>query len=466
MGLPIVHELSPPPDVMSTLRQVAHLPGAILFDSARRGNRLGRYSFLTADPVHFEQRERVTYGDDPFATARGMSCDWQAESSPGLPPFQGGFAGLLSYELGEAWEHLPRAAVDEFRIPAMAMGLYDWVIAWDHSDRRCWIIAQGLPETDPAARSLRARERIAFVRGLLEVDPVDEAMAEQGEPRSPAPDCAVPVSDILRSSFGREDYLTAVRRVVDYIHAGDIFQANLSQRLLFEQPAAALSLYQRLRERNAAPFGGYFSCDDWTVLSASPERFLRLSDSTVETRPIKGTRKRVPAPEADLFIRDELRESAKDRAENVMIVDLLRNDLSRVCEPGSVSVPELCKVETYETVQHLVSEVRGQLREGLSFWDLVAAAFPGGSITGAPKIRAMEIIAELEPTVRGAYCGSLFYSSCSGHADSSILIRTLTCRGGWVQCPAGGGIVTDSDPQNEYEETLHKAEGMLRVCRS
>ncbi|HTI50705.1 MAG TPA: anthranilate synthase component I family protein, partial [Planctomycetaceae bacterium] len=216
---------------------------------------------------------------------------------------------------------------------------------------------------------------------------------------------------------------------------------------------------------NPAPFGGYFACDDWVIASASPERFVCVAEGEVETRPIKGTRRRPPAPEADLFTRDELRESEKDQAENVMIVDLLRNDLSRVCRPGSIRVPALCRVETYETVQHLVSEIRGRLRSEKTAWDLIPAVFPGGSITGAPKVRAMEIIAELEPTARGPYCGSLFYIGFDGRADSNILIRTFTVRNGWIQCPVGGGIVAQSDPAAEYAETWHKAEGMLGALR-
>jgi para-aminobenzoate synthetase component 1 len=199
------------------------------------------------------------------------------------------------------------------------------------------------------------------------------------------------------------------------------------------------------------------------VASASPERFVRVANGEVETRPIKGTRSRRATPEADLFTRDELRESEKDQAENVMIVDLLRNDLSRVCAPGTIRVPELCRVETYETVQHLVSEVRGRLNVGQTPWDLFRAVFPGGSVTGAPKVRSMEIIAELEPTARGPYCGSLFYVGFNGQADSNILIRTFTVRNGWIQCPVGGGIVAQSNPVAEYEETLVKAEGMLRA---
>ena len=226
---------------------------------------------------------------------------------------------------------------------------------------------------------------------------------------------------------------------------------------------SAMSLFERLRSVNPAPFAGLMQWDDWAVISASPERFLRVDGRDVETRPIKGTRRRKRGPEADLFTRDELRESEKDQAENVMIVDLLRNDLSRVCEPGSIRVPQLCGVETYETVQHLVSEVRGRLRNDRTVWDLFRAAWPGGSITGAPKVRAMQIIAELEPTVRGPYCGSLFYVGANGQTDSSLLIRTFVQRHGWLQCGVGGGIVAQSDPASEYEETLVKAAGMIKA---
>jgi len=294
--------------------------------------------------------------------------------------------------------------------------------------------------------------------------PVHPRPAAPAAPRGLRAAChAIPGLPGLVSNFSRNDYLRAVERVLQYIRAGDIFQANLSQRLACPQRAAALRIYLALRRCNPAPFAGYFVHADWAIASSSPERFVRVEDGLVSTRPIKGTRARRTVPEADLFTRDELRESQKDRAENVMIVDLLRNDLSRVCRPGSISVPELCRVETYQTVQHLVSEVRGRLREDQSPWELFRAVFPGGSVTGAPKVRAMQIIDELEPTARGPYCGSLFYVAFSGAADSSILIRTLALRHGWIQFPAGGGIVAQSDPVAEYEETLHKAQGMLRA---
>jgi para-aminobenzoate synthetase component 1 len=272
-----------------------------------------------------------------------------------------------------------------------------------------------------------------------------------------------PGLDGLTSNFSQDGYIKAVERTIEYIYAGDLFQANLSQRLLYPQRIDPITLAGRLRRENPAPFAGFVSFDDWAVVSASPERFVCVRDGEVETRPIKGTRQRRPLPEADLFTRDELRESVKDQAENVMIVDLLRNDLSRACAAGSIRVPQLCAVETYETVQHLVSEIRGRLEPGRDAWDLLRGVFPGGSITGAPKVRAMEIIAELEPTVRGPYCGTLFYAGFDGAVDSNILIRTFVCRRGWIQCCVGGGIVANSNPQAEYEETLHKAAGMLRA---
>jgi para-aminobenzoate synthetase component 1 len=374
----------------------------------------------------------------------------------------------LSYDLNRAWERLRLPRCDEFQLPALAVGVYDWVLAWDHAQGRAWIISQGFPETEPARRTARAAQRLREVRERLTglTNPDDERMKIANRRLQIADlsrQWAAPGLPELLSNFSREDYLRAVERAIEYIYAGDIFQVNLSQRLLYPAGGEPLELYLRLRERNPAPFGGYFAHDDWVVASASPERFVRVAEREVETCPIKGTRRRRAAPEADLFTRDELRESEKDQAENVMIVDLLRNDLSRVCAPGSVRVPDLCRVESYETVQHLVSEIRGQLSPGRTAWDLFRAVFPGGSITGAPKVRSMEIICELEPTARGPYCGSLFYVGYNGQSDSSILIRTFTIRHGWIQCPVGGGIVAQSDPAAEYDETLVKAEGMLRA---
>jgi para-aminobenzoate synthetase component 1 len=267
----------------------------------------------------------------------------------------------------------------------------------------------------------------------------------------------------LTSNFDRDSYLATVLRAIEYIHAGDCFQVNIAQRLLYPARTPTLELYLRLRERNPATFAGYFNLGDYQIASASPERFLRVQGEAVETRPIKGTRPRGPTPDEDQARIAELLRSEKDRAENIMIVDLLRNDLGRVCRYGSVKVEAVCRVETFPFVHHLVSEVRGRLREGQGPVDLLRAAFPGGSVTGAPKIRAMEIIAELEPTARGPYCGCLGYIGFDRTMDTNILIRTCTGGRGWVQFPVGGGIVADSVPEREYEETWHKAEGILRA---
>jgi para-aminobenzoate synthetase component 1 len=267
----------------------------------------------------------------------------------------------------------------------------------------------------------------------------------------------------VTSNVSHAAYLAMIRRAVEYIHAGDVFQVNLAQRLLSRASLPPVELYLRLRQRNPAPYAGYFDLGHSQVISASPECFLTVRGGQVETRPIKGTRGRSHLPEADLFAGDELSDSEKDRAENVMIVDLMRNDLSRACLADSVRVEQLCRLETYAYVKHLVSVVRGELKPGLTTWDLLRASFPGGSVTGAPKVRAMEVIAELEPTVRGPYCGSLAYVGFNGTMDASILIRTITAAYGYWQLPVGGGIVAPSDPEDEYRETWHKARGMLQA---
>lgn len=463
---PLVEELIPAPDVMQAFNALVGLPALLLLESAMHRDRLSRYSFLSADPFKQFELQQPEFGIDPFDVVREVMQTFQAETIPELPPFQGGAAGMLGYELGGCFEKTPTPSQDEFQIPVLAIGLYDWVVCWDHKTDQAWIISHGFPETNEKKRLAKAKQRLQEVKKRLntkkeksEYTPNKNSL----EKELLAPQFSVPSNPNVMSNFSYDEYLDKVSQVVEYIYAGDIFQANLSQRLIFEQTTSAIELYKQLRVCNPAPFAGFFAWDDWAVVSASPERFLLLTEKEVETRPIKGTRRRQSTPEADLFTRDELRESDKDLAENVMIVDLLRNDLSRVCMPHSMRVPQLCAVETYETVQHLVSEIRGTLAPEHDVWDLFKATFPGGSITGAPKIRAMEIIAELEPTARGSYCGSFFYTGFNGNADSNILIRTFVCRNGWVQCSVGGGIVAQSNPTAEYNETLHKAEGMLRV---
>ncbi len=462
--LPLVVELRPPPDVESALVALAVQPHSLLLDSAMRDPRLGRYSFLTADPFEY-----LTIGaNEPGGLQRLEEAlsQFQTATLDDLPPFQGGAAGLLSYDLGRSLERLPQPRIDEFQIPAMAIGLYDTVLAFDHVEHRAWLISQGFPELEPERRRKRAAERVAQFQRWLETKPGQRNQKDRiGELRASelAPRFEVPGPKGMTSNFSAEGYRAAVERAIDYIHAGDVFQVNLAQRLLYPAADDGLSLYLRLRQCNPAPFAGWLDLGDAQIVSASPERFLSVKGGRVEARPIKGTRRRTAWAEADLFAGDDLMQSEKDRAENVMIVDLLRNDLSRACEEDSVQVTQLCALESYQFVQHLVSVVEGRLAPGKTAIDIVRAAFPGGSITGAPKIRAMEIIAELEPTARGAYCGSLGYFGFDGSMDLSILIRTITAARGWWQFPVGGGIVAQSIPEREYEETWHKAEGLLRA---
>jgi para-aminobenzoate synthetase component I len=481
-GAPSIEELAVALDPAECCERLQGLPYRILLESAARERRLGRYSFLTADPVLIVRSRgarteivdcssgatRAT-NEDALATVRGLIAPYRLASVPGVPPFQGGIAGYIAYDWGLTLERLPEPRFDDLALPDTLLCLYDWVLAWDHVTSKTWLISTGVPEIEPAARTTRARERASHVIGLLRGDSKYSTAGPESRTR---PANVAPAYRVeggwwsenleLRSSFTKEGYLEAVARVREYIFAGDIFQANLSQR--FEAPleGSAWAFYRRLRARNAAPFAAYMDSPEAAIVSASPERFLRVdADGHVETRPIKGTRPRGVGPEHDAALGQALAESAKDRAENLMIVDLMRNDLSRVCAPGSVRVSELFSLERYATVHHLVSTVIGKLESGRDALHLLRAAFPGGSITGAPKLRAMEIIAELEPSRRGVYCGSIGYWSLTGDLDTNIAIRTAIVQGDRVYFSAGGGIVADSDPAQEYDETLDKARGLI-----
>ena len=478
---PLVEELTPVPDPARCCEQLEGLPYRLFLDSAATATRLGRYSFVTADPVDVIESKGSSGALDDV---RARLAAHRAEPIAGLPPFQGGAAGYIAYDWGLTLERLPAPRLDDLALPDVVVGIYDWVLAWDHVASRAWLISTGMPETDDVARAARALQRANEIRRRLDQDtPSHPRTFAPSHPRTPAPshprtlapshprtlapsylveDAWWDPSFELRSSFTRSGYLDAVQRVRDYIFAGDIFQANLSQR--FEAPLreSPWSFYSRLRLRNPAPFAAFLETPDASVISASPERFLRVDRSGfVETRPIKGTRPRGFGPEHDAALGQALAESAKDRAENLMIVDLMRNDLSRVCAPRTVRVSELFSLERYATVHHLVSTVVGRLERGHDALHLLRAAFPGGSITGAPKLRAMEIIAELEPSQRGVYCGSIGYWSVTGELDTSIAIRTAVARDGRVYFSAGGGIVADSDPEQEYRETIDKARALI-----
>jgi para-aminobenzoate synthetase component 1 len=468
LELPLSEPLPDRLTAVEAFARLADLPHVVFFDSAARDPRLGRYSFVAADP--YVWIERLAGDRDPLGDVAALLGRAPCSTRADLPPFQGGVAGLLGYELGRTLERIPAATFDDLPTPVLAVGGYDVVVAFDHERERGWIVSQGFPETDPLARRERAAERLAEFRERLMSDAGSASHANGRGPthveRTPleslAPQSALPIAGVT-SNLSPAAYHTMVQRGIDAIHGGDVFQVNLAQRLLAPATADSCALYLRLRERNPAPYAGYLDLGEWQIASASPECFLTVRGGHVETRPIKGTRGRLHAPEADLFAGDDLRQSEKDRAENVMIVDLMRNDLSRVCRADSVHVAQLCRLETYAFVKHLVSVVRGELRNGLTPVDLLRASFPGGSITGAPKVRAMELIAEFEPTARGPYCGSLAYIGFDGTMDASILIRTITAGRGWWQLPVGGGIVAQSDPDDEYRETWHKARGLLKA---
>ena len=465
--LPLVEVLDPSLSPVAAAEHFLGQPHLLLLDSASDPGRLGRHSFLAAAPVAVI-RQKGGADQSALQRARDLLIPLRREPVPGLPPFQGGIAGYLAYDYGAVLERLPSHRHDDLALPDAVLGVYDWVIAWDHVARSAWIISTGIG-ADGTVSERRARERLQWVTRVLDTRSAGAAgrrlTGYRGGP--PAPSFAASLGDRaagigLRSTFTRDGYLDGVRRVREYILAGDIFQANLSQRFEVPLEEDPWALYRRLREVNPAPFAAYLENDGVAVASASPERFLQLDTAgRVETRPIKGTRPRGYVPIHDAALARSLQESEKDRAENLMIVDLMRNDLSRVCQPGSVRVPELFAVEEYRTVHHLVSTVIGQLAPGREATDLLEATFPGGSITGAPKIRAMEIIAELEPSQRGIYCGSIGYLSVTGAMDTSIVIRTLVAAGGRITFSVGGGIVADSDPEEEYQETLDKGRALV-----
>ncbi|MFO0927563.1 MAG: anthranilate synthase component I family protein [Gemmataceae bacterium] len=374
----LVEELRPAPAAWAVARQLADQPGLLFLDSALPEGPLGRYSFVAADPFAW----LLARGDsvwldgvrqpeaEPFAVLARLLGAHRQETIAGLPPFQGGAAGLFAYDLCHHLERLPRPRFDEFAVPDLAVGLYDWVVAFDHHSGRAWIISTGLPEHDPSRRRRRAGTRLEAVRRRL-TRPAPPLPALVGEPVTPAACHPLPEHPEVGSSFTPAGFQAAIRRAIDYVHAGDCFQVNLAQRLLAPARLPPLAVYGQLRDRNPAPFAGYFDAGAFAVASASPERFVRVAGGRVQTRPIKGTRPRGATPDADRAVAAELLASPKDRAENVMIVDLLRNDLGRVCAFGSVRVEAVCRLESYRTVHHLVSEVSGQLRPGLGPVDLL-----------------------------------------------------------------------------------------------
>lgn len=447
----------------SVVAQLGKAEGVMLLRSALFDDAQTRYSFLVAKPflvfrsfgsrceISSSESSHLQFGN-PWHALDGLMARYELLDEIDLPFPLGGCFGYWGYDLKNFVEQrLPRRAVNDLELPDCQVGFYDSLVVFDHRLGKTWIVSTGLA-ADGTRDESRARRQLEFWQGILR-SPV-------GPPAEP-PTGLAPEKRLVTSNVSRADFIEAVAQAQRYIRDGDIYQVNLSHRLAAACPYSSWDLFQRLMSRSPAPFAAYMDCGDFQIASSSPESFLRLSGSHIQTRPIKGTRPRSADPNHDAQLTYELQTSAKEMAELVMITDLLRNDLGKVCEYGSVNVPELVRLERYPQVQHLVSTVEGRLRLGMTHFGGFASCFPGGSITGAPKIRAMEIIDELESVARGPYTGALGYLGFNRESQLSIVIRTAVCVGGTAYFQVGAGIVADSVATAEYEETLAKGRGFL-----
>jgi para-aminobenzoate synthetase component 1 len=460
--------IAPGPEPLEAFESLRALAQPWLLESSLRGEPLGRHSFAGADPwavlrafgddVEIECRRplwpelapgRHRLRADPLEVVRSLLPPAPAGASPGLP-FVGGAVGYLGYELASRFEPVRLTAADDLRLPDLVLLFVDRLLAWDHRDGRLVALGLGLA-TDAATAHERAR---AAAREIAAAAAAGRPRAARRAPRGPgrAPG----------ASLGREGFVRGVEAILGEIAAGNVYQACLTHRLELDSPGDPWDLYRELRRTSPAPFACYLELPEVAVVGASPERFLRVQpDGRVESRPIKGTRPRGRSRAEDLHLRRELEESAKERAENLMIVDLVRNDLGRVCATGSVAVPQLFAIEDYARVFQMVSTVTGRLAPERDALDLVRAAFPPGSMTGAPKIAAMRLLDRLEPVRRGIYSGALGWLDARGGADLSVVIRTCLVRRGRAYVHVGAGIVADSDPAAEWRETLAKAGALL-----
>lgn len=440
-GCYLLTELPYQGDPIPRLNALRVLGKPVLLDSAAGIERFARFSILSAGPRQVIVPSPGESGNSVLSRLRGALGELPPAAWPEeiYLPFGAGALGFISYDFGRLLEVLPAWAAADISLPLLEMGIYSWSVISDHSTRRCWLVCH--PDITEGERGQ--------VLNLL-----DTAAEDPGPFQLQAPFQPEQSSDAYQRSF---------RRIKDYIHSGDCYQINLAQRFSARCSGDPLQAYRQLRAACPVPFAAYLESPDHTLLCLSPERFLSVRNGEVETRPIKGTRARGATAEEDAALAQELQACLKDRAENLMIVDLLRNDLSRTCALGSVRVPELFKLETYPNVHHLVSSVTGQLEAKHDAFDLVAASFPGGSITGAPKIRAMQIIEELEPVRRSLYCGSIGYIGCEGQMDLNIAIRSLVHQDDTLYCWGGGGIVDDSEGEAEYQETLTKVRVLMEA---
>ncbi len=461
---PIIEEVDTELSPDEAFELLEDKPFSFFLDSGMDPHKLGRYSFIGCQPFlvlsSYGNEATITQGTkksrrkgNPFDILNHFLELYRLDYRSPPVPLIGGAVGYFSYDLCHFTERLPVTTIDDLELPECYFGFYDLIIAFDNLYGKVYIVSTGFPELEESKRIERATRRLAEAKRQL----ADAPTSVNREKPPPPP--AEPLA--LKGNFTQEEYTNTVEKARQYIIAGDIFEVNLSQRFEADLAGTPYQLYQRLRQINPAPFACYLGFEQVSVVSASPERFLRLRGDLVETRPIKGTRPRGNSQREDEALANELLSSDKDRAENIMIVDLERNDLGRVCRYGTVRVTELAILEVFPTVFHLTSTVVGRLREGKNGIDLLKASFPGGSITGAPKVRAMEIIDELEPTRRGVYTGSIGYLSFNGDLDLNIVIRTFLVKGKKAYFQVGGAVTYDSDPEAEYRETLDKAQALM-----
>ncbi len=447
-----IHEVAYVADTGSRFACWADQPWAVLLDSGGAGGERGRFDIYSWQPyitvqsqgpnTEIQTRSGPTNtNEDPFKVLRRLLGPLGGAAA--ALPFCGGAIGYFAYDLGRRLERLPIRATHDIHLPDMAVALYDWAVVVDHVLQRAWLVS--------GCRDERT------------LDEWDRIVEQVQSPAPGLPPALFRVTSPVQSNLDRQRYAEAFQRIKRYIHEGDCYQVNLAQRFSANCEGNAWAAYRELQRVNPAPFSAYMHVPEGYILSSSPERFLKVRANIAETRPIKGTRRRSVYLTQDWSFREELKQSIKDRAENLMIVDLLRNDLGKTCEIGSIDVPELFSVESYATVHHLVSAVTGRLPANRHALDLLAGCFPGGSITGAPKLRAMEIIEELEPHRRSVYCGAIGYVGYDGAMDTNIAIRTLVLHNNRMHCWAGGGIVVDSTEESEYQESMDKAAAMLRL---
>lgn len=431
--------------------------GAVLLDSGSPHTEAGRYDIFSYEPhtqlitegsmtkVKRIGEDDLFFDGDPFNILRRFLGERETHQS--RLPFVGGAIGYFAYDLSQSIENIHDPRVNEDALPSMMVGIYDWAVIVDHVARETWLVAA---------------MRHAGTKDLWQV--LIHQFSQSTPPTRITQEFRV--TSLVESNMSKHQYRDAFNRIQHYIKDGDCYQINFAQRFLAHCEGQAWTLYLQLRKVNPAPFSAYMNCGYLQVLSSSPERFILLKGGHVQTKPIKGTRPRSSDPVSDALLAEHLVNSEKDRSENLMIVDLLRNDLGKDCKPGSIHVPELFRLESYASVHHMVSTVTGELRPDRDALHLLRNSFPGGSITGAPKIRAMEIIAELETHPRGIYCGAIGYIGHDGNMDTNIAIRTLVRHRDTLQCWAGGGIVADSVSDHEYDECFHKASPLLEVMNS